>query len=203
MYLLERSYNCILVLKSLMIKKKEKRSNTKNYGSFSTNISYHQPKAQEKRILCSHKYDLSNCQEYMKKSIEERSKFLARNKLCYGYYKPISMTYNIRTCNDRWICQICKEKHSTGLHIYTTPKQRSGDDNSGTSDETQKNVTFKSNCAKFDDVNCSASCNNEIAIMCIIPVKIKYMNKRKIITTYGLLDNCSQGTFLREDIIQN
>ena len=35
----------------------------------------------------------------------------------------------------------------------------------------------------------------------IVAVKIRYVNKRKEVTTYALLDNCSQGTFVREDII--
>ena len=37
--------------------------------------------------------------------------------------------------------------------------------------------------------------------MFIVPVKIRYMNKRREVTTYAILDNCSQGTFVREDII--
>ena len=37
--------------------------------------------------------------------------------------------------------------------------------------------------------------------MCIVPVVTRYVNKRKEVTTYALLDNCSQGTFVREDTI--
>ena len=91
----------------------------------------------------------------MKKSIEERSKFVAWKKPSYGCYKPISMSNNARTFSDRRICHICKKKHPTGLHGYT-PKKKAGDDNSSESDGTQ-NIIFKSNCAKFDDVSCSAS----------------------------------------------
>ena len=109
------------------------------------------------------------------------------------------MSHNARTCNDRRICQICKKKHPTGLHGYT-PKQKAGNDNSSASDRTQ-NVTFKSNCAKFDDVSCSASYSDEIVSICIVPVKIGYANKRKDVTTYALLDSCSQGTLVIEDII--
>ena len=69
---------------------RKRRSNNKKYGSFATDINHHQPEAQEKCILCCHKHDLDNCEEHIKKSIEERSKFLARKKLCYGCYKPIS-----------------------------------------------------------------------------------------------------------------
>ena len=119
--------------------------------------------------------------------------------LGYGCYKPISVSHNARTCNDRRICQICKKKHPTGLHGYT-PKQKAGNDNSSASDRTQ-NVTFKSTCAKFDDVSCSASYSDEIVSICIVPVKIGYANKRKDVTTYALLDSCSQGTLVIEDII--
>ena len=37
--------------------------------------------------------------------------------------------------------------------------------------------------------------------MYIVPIKVRYVNKRKEVTTYALLDNCSQGTFVGEDII--
>ena len=67
---------------------RKRRSNSKKYGSFATGINHHQPEAQDKCILCSHKHDLDKCEEYMKKSIEERRKLLAWKKLCYGCYKP-------------------------------------------------------------------------------------------------------------------
>ena len=155
-----------------------KRKSNKKYDSFATYINHHQPEAQDKCILSSHKHNLDNCEEYMKKSIEERSKFLAQ-KLCYGCYKPISMWHNARTCNDRQICQICKKKHPSSLH-GCTPKQKAGDHNSSASDGTEKNVTFKSNCAKSGDVNCSASHSDEIVSMYIAPVKIKYVKKKKL-----------------------
>ena len=65
--------------------------------------------AQYKCILCSHKHDLNNFNEYVWKSIEERRKFLARKKLCYCCYKPISISHNARTCNDRPINQTCQK----------------------------------------------------------------------------------------------
>ena len=83
------------------------------------------------------------------------------------------------------------KKYPTGLHGYIS-KENTVDDNSGASDGTQKIVTFKSNCAKLDDFSCSASCSDEILSMCIVSVKIRYVDKRKEVTTYALLDNCSQ-----------
>ena len=80
---------------------RKRRSNSKKYGSFATDVDHHQPEAQDKCIYCCHKHDLDNCEEYMRKSIEERSKFLAQKKLCYGCYRLISMLHNARTCSDR------------------------------------------------------------------------------------------------------
>ena len=36
-------------------------------------------------------------------------------------------------------------------------------------------------------------------LVCIFPVKIRYVSKRKEVTAYALFDHCSQGTFVRED----
>ena len=156
--------------------------------AIANSINHHQPEPQYKCILCSHKLDLDSCEEYMTKSIEERSKLLARKKLCYGCYKTMSMSHNARNCSDRRICQICKKKHPTGLHGYT-PKQKAGDDKSGASDGTKKIATFKSNCAKFHDVNCSASCSDKMVSICIVSVKIRFVNKKKEVTAYVLLNN--------------
>ena len=47
--------------------------------------------------LCQRDHDLDKCKDFMKKSIEDRSKFLARNQLCYGCYVPISLDHNARS----------------------------------------------------------------------------------------------------------
>ena len=38
--------------------------------------------------------------------------------------------------------------------------------------------------------------------MCSVPVSIKYKNNDKQITTYAMLDNCSQGSFVHEDVLK-
>ena len=38
--------------------------------------------------------------------------------------------------------------------------------------------------------------------MCIAPVSIKYKNNGKQITTYAMLDNCSQGSFVHEAVLK-
>ena len=73
--------------------------------------------------LCGKKHDLDDCKLYLELQVNERSKTLFKNKLCYGCYKPISTSHNARTCENRRICQVCGGKHPTGLHGYE-PKRK-------------------------------------------------------------------------------
>ena len=73
----------------------------------------------------------------------ERSKLLAKQKLCYGCYESISAKRRACNCPKRRTCKICFEKHPTGLHGFQHKKK------DGTtkynSQHQQKSVT--SNCA--------------------------------------------------------
>ena len=136
----------------------------------------------------------------MKKSIEERSKFLARKKLimvvinqfqCHTMQEIAMTDEYTRFVKRSLLLAYMVTLQSITLEMIILVQQM----------EHKKNVTFKSNCAKFDDISCSASCSDEIVSICIAPVKIRYVNKRKEVTKYTLLNNCSQGTFVREDVI--
>ena len=136
----------------------------------------------------------------MKKSIEERSKFLARKKLimvvinqfqCHTMQEIAMTDEYTRFVKRSLLLAYMVTLQSITLEMIILVHQM----------EHKKNVTFKSNCAKFDDISCSASCSDKIVSICIAPVKIRYVNKRKEVTKYTLLNNCSQGTFVREDVI--
>ena len=152
---------------------------------FAADSNHHQHEARDKCILCCDKHHLENCKEYMKKIIEDWSKFFARKKLWYGSCKPISLSNNVRTCNDKRVCQICKKKHPTSLHGYTL-KQEARDGNSSASYGTQENVTLKSNYAKFHDVSYSASYSDDIASKCILPVKTRSVAVHHAVMTFAV-----------------
>ena len=73
---------------------------------------------------CGGKHDMDNC-TVNKQTVEERNRTLAKKKLCYGCYMPITADHNARTCSNRRVCEICNQKHPTGLHVYV-PKKRGG-----------------------------------------------------------------------------
>ena len=39
--------------------------------------------------------------------------------------------------------------------------------------------------------------------MCVVPVWVGHRNSRKMVKTYTMLDNCSQGPFIKDEIIED
>ena len=48
--------------------------------------------------ICGDGHDADDCSIFNGQTVEERSKTLARKKLCYGCYTPITADHNARTC---------------------------------------------------------------------------------------------------------
>ena len=138
--------------------------------------------------LCQKSYFLDRCPEYKKKSVEERNKFLFQKKLCYGCYTPISSEHNAQICKQRQVCNICSERHPTGLHGYkASKKNRTGDGN----DSGKNNGSLTIATTKM---------KSNVVSMCVVPVKIKCNKSRKELKTYAMLDCCSQGTFIKSEL---
>ena len=60
---------------------------------------------------CDKNHDLEGCQAYLNKSLEDRSKFIYKSKLCYGCLSSISKDHNAKKCKNRRSCKKCQEKH--------------------------------------------------------------------------------------------
>ena len=42
----------------------------------------------------------------------------------------------------------------------------------------------------------------EVISMCVVPIKISHQNCKKIIRTYAMLDNCSQGSSVKQNLLK-
>ena len=138
--------------------------------------------------LCQNDQNLDKCQEYLKKSVEERSKSLFQKTLCYECYMPISTGHNSWCCKQRRVCDTYGKKHPAGLHGYKGSKKNkvADGDNSQKSDSTLACATTKM--------------KSKVASMCVVPVKAKCSNSKKEFRTHAMLDCCSQGTFISTDL---
>ena len=66
--------------------------------------------------MCNGRHDLDECKAFNDMTVEERSKFLSKQKLCYGCCEVISPKHTARNCTRRRNRKICLAKHPAGLH---------------------------------------------------------------------------------------
>ena len=101
-------------------------------GEKSKNKPDKDPKVKDKSVMCRACRYLDDCNIFMSQTVEEWSKVLFRNKLCYGCYGCFSKHHSVSGCKPRRSCKLCKEKHPTGLDGFKPKnegvKQDSGND---------------------------------------------------------------------------
>ena len=135
--------------------------------------------------------------------MKERIQLLAKKNYCYGCLQSMSDSHNARTCT-RWLsCSSCKGNHPTPLH-GCIPKVMK--DKADGSQDNSNSGNIKSNYAMLDnDVKCAsttAKSGSKVISMCIVPVKIKHEDINKMVTTYAMLGNCSQRSFILDSTIK-
>ena len=142
--------------------------------------------------MCNKNHDIKDCAYYLQQTMEERSKFLLKHKLCYECLKTVTKEHNARTCSGRRSCKVCNGKHVTTLHGYLRKKTAINSDKGLTDDGENEGVK----CA-------SVNTDTDIISMCVVPIKVQYGNSGKVLETHFLLDGCSQGTLILETLIKN
>ena len=157
----------------------------KRYGSFAT-------KGGEviKCALCEGSHNLDDCSTFLQFNLQERSKWLFHNKLCYGCLSTISVNHNARNCKNRKECKICKKRHPTSLHGYKAEKFKNKEVDTDSRDDPKVNV----NCA-------TANTKSDLISMCVVPVVVRHKLSNHFVKTYAMLDNCSQATFMQDKLL--
>ena len=77
-----------------------------------------------KCCLCEGNNDLDDCNLFLQLDLQERSKWLFHNKLCYGCLSAISVSHNGSNCKNRKECKVCNKRHPTSLHLCMVIKPR-------------------------------------------------------------------------------
>ena len=93
--------------------------------------------------LCEGNHDLDDCNSFLQFDLQERSKWLFHNKLCYGCLSAISVNHNARNCKNRKECKVCKKRHPTSLHGYKAEESKVKQLDGNSLEESKVNV----NCA--------------------------------------------------------
>ena len=148
---------------------------------------------------CDKNHDLEGCQVYLNKSLEDRSKFIYKSKLCYGCLSSISNDHNAKNCTYRRSCKKCHEKHLTTLHGLkiekkTASRERNNNENNISTDNTLVQEGDKSG----EILPCNYThTTSDVVSMRVVSVKVKY-GSSPVVETYAMLDSCSEGTFIEK-----
>ena len=102
--------------------------------------------------------------------------------------------HNAKNRQQRLTCRICTAFHPTMLNGYI-PKVKA--DNS---QSTANSECSSRNAAREENVTC-ASVNGkfdvEVISICVVPIKISHQSYKRTISIYAMLDNCSQGLYVK------
>ena len=121
---------------------------------------------------------------------------MKKNRSCFGCYAEISPKHKARSCKNRRNCKICQGKHPTGLHGYKRKNKKSPDE-AKVDDKNQ--TAMKRN---FAGVGNAATNVGEVISMCVVSVRLRHCNSDKEVSTFALLDTCSQGTFVNDNLVK-
>ena len=98
-------------------------------------------------MYCMWKSHISDaCEHFMKTTLKEKTKLLAKEKSCFACYQSMSKNHNAENCTQRLICP-------TGMHEYCVRKCEDGKDESLTethSSESKQSVKCASVIGKLE-----------------------------------------------------
>ena len=139
-----------------------KNANEVKMSTFITGMS----SAEEKKSVtsycpkCDGQHHLDSCSAYMAMSVDERSNFLCKKKLCYACYGCISPNDVSKTCRKRLACKICSGFHPTGLHGWKLKKK---------DDSANEKSIVKNGCTMLNDSEAEPICA-DVVCLCVVPV---------------------------------
>ena len=145
---------------------------------------------------CSKKHDLDDCVVYLKKPIERRRKLLYEKRLCFACYSPSNSQHFAKTCKNPRKCNHCGRSHPSSLHglikFKPKPETKPSDSETKNSESSTSDTVITSGCTNLQA---------KIVSLSVVPVILTHENSEKQIKTFALLDNGSQGSFIKDELL--
>lgn len=82
------------------------------------NTSGYKSSDQNQCQICDGNHDPDECNKFLSKSVDDRSKLLSEKRLCYGCYEPISKSHYARICSKRRNCKTCDGNHPVAFCLF-------------------------------------------------------------------------------------
>ncbi len=137
---------------------------------------------------CNKEHQLDDCDEFMKKSIENRKSFLMEKRLCYSCY---GSNHIAKGCKQKKTCKTCNRKHPTALHIPDFKISDNKKSSTAKDDQERKGSEINNGCI---------SQGESVIYHATLPVRVRPKNGGKAVITYAFYDNGSGGSFMTENL---
>ena len=166
-----------------------------NISSHATDVTADRESISRLCKLCGKNHDLDDCKAYLKKTLPERKEFLKRKGLCFACYDT---GHRSNGCAQRRTCKTCSRRHPTGLHDDNFRSTQPASEQQSSPPSQQENVTVNAQTEIAEAICNAAGAENSVSAVPIVPVRLRYAESE--VLTYAMLDTCSTGSFVLEDI---
>ncbi|XP_066931171.1 uncharacterized protein [Clytia hemisphaerica] len=162
---------------------------------------------------CNSDHPLEKCHSFKRLKPREKFQLLLKKRICFAC---LETGHNSHRCKSKKPCSLCNGRHATCLHtifVKSDNDLKSDSDNKSSQPERDiKSETAETHgCVKPspsviqpDGVKVKKSfttaCSDSIN-MCIVPIVVRHSDSKYDFKTYALLDSCSQGTFIHQDLL--
>ena len=151
------------------------KSGGKDKNKLDVNLKTCLTGVEEPKVMCQHckgEHDLDECPDFIGKSARDKKDLLFRLKVCFSCY---GKGHHAKACITKRTCGTCGGTHPTGLH----------------------DVTFKVSVV-YQNYQ-----NGDEGAMCIVPVRLSRKDSpQEEMEVYAMLDECSTGTFIIEELTE-
>ena len=136
---------------------------------------------------CKKAHDMDECEQFLRKSLQERIDFVKEKRLCFGCF---GQNHTSKGCMRKRQCKVCGKRHPTALH----------DDKFFMARSAQLQTPVATTGSAMDQVSTSTCRTTDTVLQAILPVKIHVKDSDKSVETYAFYDNGSTGCFITESI---
>lgn len=157
--------------------------------------------------LCDNNHWLSRCEQFRKRSVEDRIKFVLDKKLCNNCLSPGHFANN---CPKEKFCKVegCTTKHSSFLHLK--PTRTSGGSTPASANAAAVEPARQSSTSSVDDPHAAhngfvglgtQTATVPVTSLAMVPVRVRVPGQQKSVETYAFLDNGSNTSFMTESLM--
>ncbi|XP_041458410.1 uncharacterized protein LOC121410406 isoform X2 [Lytechinus variegatus] len=133
-------------------------------------------------------HGLGNCDDFKRKSSNERHSLVKQKKLCFNCLKP---SHAAKECKNKGVCRKegCGKKHHTLIHLDFQPKE----------DKNPEQGELQLGAGKSNEGSSHAVGGRRAVSLRVVPVRV--VNGDKDVTTWALLDNGSDVSLCEHGLI--